>query len=175
MSHLETRKAQELLISAEDIRNILSYDPASGLFLWKVDRSYRVKAGYKAGHVTPLGYHAIEIAGRKFMAHRLAWLIVSGKWPAFDIDHLNGDRLDNRIENLREASRSENCSNKLSRCDSKSGVKGVFWNKKLSKWQAQISKNGKQIYLGVFETMDEAKAAYRRAAAELHGPFARPS
>lgn len=108
-----------------------------------------------------------------YAAHRLAWLIVTGRWPEHTIDHINGDPSDNRFCNLREATAAENLRHRGIMKSNKSGVKGVHWFKQYNKWRAIIVARGKQIFLGHFDNIEDAKAAYRQAAVELHGEFAR--
>jgi hypothetical protein len=99
--------------------------------------------------------------------------MIYGRWPRKGLDHINGCRDDNRIENLREATQSENMANVPRLKTNKSGVKGVSWHAGGRKWQAHIQKARKQHYLGLFETLEEAAAAYQEAAHRLHGSFAR--
>ena len=99
--------SKERLLSHERLREILDYDPSSGVFRWKKSR-YRNRIGAKAGYHNPNGYRAIQISGIACLAHRLAWLYHHGRWPAQALDHLNGIRDDNRIENLEEVSIREN-------------------------------------------------------------------
>lgn len=129
--------------------------------------------GSIAGCVAPSGYVLINIDGRLFRAHRLAWFYVYGEWPVADVDHINRGRADNRIVNLREASRSQNLANK--RCDerNKSGSKGVSWDKERGLWAAFIKKDKKSRFLGRYKTKQEASAAYWQAATTLFGQFAR--
>lgn len=152
----------------EDVRDLVNYDPQSGVFRWSITRSSSVIAGRVAGSVHPEGYRIIKINGKNYAAHRLAWFCVNGAWPDEMIDHINGVRGDNRICNLRLANRFQNASNKRSF----SGMKGVTFFKEQKKFRAQIMAKGKRMHLGLFATADEAHAAYRKAASELHGDFA---
>lgn len=168
MNPITSRRYQESAADTDLIRRFFGYDPVNGRVVWLADKG-RARKGEEAGSVTSLGYRSLEIAGRKYQTHRVAWLLMTGSWPAFDIDHIDGNRLNNSFSNLREANRSENCQNRKVRSGSVSGAKGVYWHKKNHKWCASI--RGK--YLGSFKTIDEASEAYRRAAKELHGQFAR--
>jgi hypothetical protein len=114
------------------------------------------------------GYRRIRVLGKLYWAHRLAWLYVHGDWPPDKIDHINGDRKDNRLMNLRAASDSENMQNVGMRSDNTTGVRGVTRRK--SRWIAQITAGGKTHYLGVHETAEEAHRAYVEAKTRLH-PF----
>ena len=110
-------------------------------------------------------YRRIQLDGRKYKAHRLAWLYLFGEWPKGQIDHINRNSLDNRIANLRDVSQSENQHNRPEQANNTSGVKGVHWHKQKMRWQAAIRINGKLIHLGLFGTKEEA--AYARFHAEL--------
>jgi len=107
-----------------------------------------------------------------YKAHRLAWLYVHGEWPPEQLDHINGQRDDNRVENLRSATRAENAGNSKRRADNTSGFKGVYWNAQRSKWQAKIRRGQLEKHLGLFVCKEDAAEAYRRAAADVFGEFA---
>ena len=148
----------------------LLYDPHTGVFRWAVNRRGKSLAGCIAGSLHSTGYVHISLCGRLYKAHRLAWLFVYGTWPTCHIDHINGDKQDNRIANLREATRSENRQNlRLPYKNNKSGLMGVSAEK--SRWRAVIHKDGRQNRLGSFATPQEAHAAYLEAKSVLH-PFA---
>jgi hypothetical protein len=119
------------------------------------------------------GYWHVGVDGDEYKAHRLAWLFVHGEWPAGRLDHENGDTADNRIANLRPVTHSQNIANSRLRRDSTSGFKGVSFYTSAGKWGANINKDGRRHYLGLFNTPEEAHAAYCEAACELHGEFAR--
>jgi len=160
------------MLTQEELKETLDYDPESGIFRWKVAKGLRVKVGDIAGTLHPNGYRYIKINGKRYLEHRLAWLYVHGEWPEDMIDHINGIKDDNRIENLRESTRSENGMNRSKQINNTSGYKGVTWNKAAQKWHTQIMINNKQKYLGYFDSPEEAYAAYCKAAEELHGEFA---
>jgi hypothetical protein len=160
------------VITAERLRELLAYDPTSGGFAWRVDRGGLAKAGQIAGSRNGIGYVNIRVDGRDYSAHRLAWLHVTGAWPAGQIDHINGVRDDNRIANLREATNAQNQWNRAHQ-GSVSGFKGVKWCKIQRKWRAELRKDGRKIHLGRFATAEEAHAAYCAAASEHFGEFAR--
>ncbi len=156
------------LVTATRLRSLLSYNPDTGRFGWLVDRNAKSKAGDPAGCEGSQGYIDLTVDGRKYKAHRLAWLHFYGQWPTKDIDHINGVRGDNRIKNLRLVSNEENSwnRNKANR-NSRTGVIGVSvckWNPEL--FVAALHKNGKQKFLGRFRSIAEAKAAYEGAKAE---------
>jgi len=160
------------MLTAERLHDLLNYDPLTGIFYWRVNRS-NIKAGSVAGHPTLRGYITIRIDHLPYQAHRLAWLYTYGSWPTDQIDHANRIKTDNRIANLREASRSENLRNSARRSDNTSGFKGVSWFPKAQKWGALIAINNHRIFLGLYDTREAAAAARREAADRLHGQFAR--
>lgn len=155
-------------LTAEALRSVLNYDPVSGVFTWRAPVARSVSVGDVAGSRATQGYLQIKVSGRPYMAHRLAWLYVHGKWPADQVDHRNGDRTDNRIENLRECSQGENGQNLAVYRSNTSGLTGV--THRAGQWRARIDVGGKQKHLGWFRTAEDASAAYLRAKAELH-PF----
>lgn len=159
-------------ITASYVRQILDYDPETGIFVWRVKRNNRIPAGSVAGRDNGLGYIRIGINGRNYKAHRLAWLITYGQWPSKHIDHIDGNRANNMISNLREASVSQNSMNRKLSIINTSGYKGVYWHTQVYKWQARIMIHGKAKHLGLFDTAEEAHAAYCLAADRLHGEFA---
>ena len=154
-------------LTAEQLRSILDYDPETGIFTWKVRTSTSVKVGDVAGCLGGGGYLLIQLQSRKYKAHRLAWLYMCGSWPKDQIDHINRDRADNRISNLREVSHKQNHQNRSKPSNNTSGHSGVSWYRRDSKWQATITHNYKDIHLGCFATIEEAIAA-RKAAEKLY-------
>lgn len=144
----------------ERLRQKYLYDPETGVFTRNTSWGRR-KAGDVAGCISPQGYRYLVFNGRATPAHRLAWLWVHNEWPSGDIDHINRDRLDNRIENLRCVSRSVNCHNIPAR--GHSGEKGVTASSKGKRWDARIMINRKPIYLGQYATKEEAAAARKGA------------
>ena len=162
------------LPTIERVREVLSYDPDTGVFIWRMDRGRTARAGHKAGWVNQDGYIRIETLGAAMMAHRLAWFVTYGMWPKEELDHINCNRADNRLVNLREATRAENTRNARTPVRNTSGFKGVSFHKRMGKWQAQIQ-NGKVIFLGYYDSPEEAHQAYVMAASRFHGDFARAS
>jgi hypothetical protein len=148
----------------------LHYDPMTGVFTWKV-RAGRARAGDVAGYLDYLGYRTIRLRGGLHAAHRLAWFYVHGEWPPSGIDHKNGQPDDNRIENLRPATQSLNNANAKRRRDNTSGFKGVSRHQD-GKWLAQIQAAGRNRYIGLFASPEDAHAAYMSAAKEVFGEFA---
>lgn len=145
------------------LKELLNYDESTGIFTHKKRRSGVPVAGAKAGcRVKNLDggiYEVITLDRKSYKAHRLAWLYCYGSMPAMQIDHCNGDSLDNRICNLRDVSPSENCKNRTLITTNKTGVNGVSWNKKESKYQVTIMHERKNINLGMFDNLEDAKEA----------------
>jgi len=165
-------------LTAEYVREILDYDPVTGVFKWKWRDDVRKRdnsryAGKAAGSVQPDGYVKITINKRLYRAHRLAWLFVYGEWPQKDLDHRDGDRANNRIANLRPATSQENNRNVGLRADNTTGIKGVYWRTDRGKFRAEIRTDGKHLHLGSFDTLAEAIAARIAAEIEYFGPFRR--
>lgn len=178
--------ATRQLPSPEVLRQLLRYEPETGKLFWKergpewfvTKRSHAswntMYAGKEALTASnKLGYRSGALLGNSVKAHRLAWAIFYGAWPSAEVDHINRDPGDNRIENLREASKSENAQNRIARKDSVSGLKGVKKVRGYQKWSARIMIDGKRKYLGYFDTAEEAWAAYRDASEKYHGEFGR--
>jgi hypothetical protein len=151
---------------------LLHYDAGSGIFTWKRPRP-KIVVGQVAGTIVKSGHRRIEIDAVSYGAHRLAWLFYYGKWPRIDLDHVNGKPDDNRIDNLRLATRSQNVMNGKLRSDNTSGFKGVHWNKLENRWKAQIRKKGTPPVIRSFIEKQEAIDFYKTTAVELYGSFAR--
>ena len=156
------------MITAERLRELLTYDPETGVFRRRIARvGGKAAAGQIAGTIRKdSGARQICLDCKVYLAHRLAWLYMTGKWPKDQIDHCNVNPSDNRWVNLREATPSQNGANKRVQ---RAGLKGVVFHKQKQKYMAQI----KSEYLGLFETEHEAHDAYLRAAKEMYGEFAR--
>lgn len=154
--------------------DVLSYDPVSGHFYWKVCRRKEL-VGRRAGRVLPDGHRQIGVDGRKYYAHRLAWFYVMAEWPSGDVDHRDLRKDNNAFSNLRQASRSQNLANTGPGKRNASGVKGVSFVRARGRWQASICVKGRSFFLGQFATRDEAASAYATAANDMFGEFARPT
>lgn len=158
-----------MTITQARLKELLDYDPLTGLFTRRVCVRYRpFKIGDVAGTVNKLGYVIIQIDGRLYKAHRLAWLYTTGEFPKECIDHINRCAGDNRWENLREATHAQNMQNKRMRKDNVSGYVGVSWKSESKKWYAQIDVDGRCIFLGYFADPEAAYRAYLAAAAIHH-------
>jgi len=147
-------------LTVERLRELLHYDLETGVFTWRIRPAYNVQIGDLAGSQDTKGYIRIQIDGKLYKAHRLAWFYVTGAWPVNQIDHRNGVRNDNRFSNIREADHYLNAQNqRRPRSDNTSGFLGVSWSKAERKWDARIMTNGKSCFLGLF---DCPKAAYQK-------------
>jgi len=156
----------------EEVARELEYDPGWGLFQWRIRKAGRDFGPFFAGSADANGYRVIRLNGKLYFAHRLAWLLSTGAWPANQIDHKDGNRSNNRISNLRECTNQENMLNSKLYITSASGIKGVHWHSKARKWEAQTYINGKKSYLGLFESIDDAKDCVMKAREKNHGEFA---
>lgn len=157
------------MLTQEQLKELLHYDETTGLFTWRMALSARVRIGAVAGWAEKAGYIRIKICGRSYFAHRLAWLYVNGELPPAELDHINRVTDDNRIINLRPATRSENQKNSKIFSTNTSGYKGVCWNKEYRKWQVDAMLNGKKYRLGYFPTAEQASDAYQAFARQHHG------
>lgn len=155
-------------ITQDVLKSMFDYDANTGMFTRKSGRT-NAKSHSRAGSLGSDGYASIYICGRNIKSHRAAWMYVYGVWPERDLDHINGDRCDNRICNLREATRAENTQNigRAYKNNKSSGVLGVYLHA-CGKWQAKIQVNKKSKSLGLFDSIEDASAAYKKAKSELH-------
>jgi len=153
----------------ETIKSIFDYDPDTGIFRWKVAPGKKIKKGQIAGGINTQGYVRISTKYGLLRAHRLAWYITYGYLPK-ELDHINHNKSDNRICNLRECTRSQNRANTLPHKNRK--YKGIYFDKRCGKYRVQIGHNNKLYYLGRFDTPELAARAYNAKALELFGEFA---
>lgn len=150
-------------MSLDTVKNYISYCPDTGIFIWLKTYS-NAKKGQVAGSLHG-GYIRIKFKGKNYLAHRLAWWWITGEMPE-EIDHINQLKHDNRLLNLRPATRDVNGKNYPMKSNNKSGVNGVSWHKGRQKWQAYISVDGKRKYLGLFESLEDAENTRNKANKE---------
>lgn len=162
-------------LTANLLREFLQYNPKTGIFNWRKTPVNQVNAGDEAGWLEAKGYRRICVDGGRYLAHRLAWLYMTGEWPNDQIDHINMLKDDNRWSNLRSANNSQNQGNTFKRNHNTSGHKGVYWHKRKQSWHASISINSRLKFLGYCKTKKEAADLYAAAAKEYFGEFARAS
>jgi hypothetical protein len=165
------KDAQELL------NKMLDYNPTTGVLRWKVER-YRKHKGDVAGCIYKTqdkNYWRINVSinYRRYLAHRLIWLMVTGKWPVEELDHMDRDATNNRWDNLREANHQQNGKNRSLKVTNTTGINGVSFDKKKGNYRARIMVNHKDIYLGNFDTVAEAAAARKVASKRYFGAFSR--
>jgi hypothetical protein len=154
------------MITQAELKELLHYDPETGIFRWRHARkNNQIKPWGVAGSITDWGYMQIEINNKGYKSHRLAWLYITGEWPEHEIDHHDGVPSNNAWKNLRLATRKQNQENLGLFRNNTSGYRGV--SKKNKKWQAYVSNNRKKIYLGYFDTAEEAAQAAAAKRAEL--------
>ena len=173
-------------LTAEIAREFLDYNPETGKLYWKprdesifADTGNGQKENANTWNTLYAGKEALTalngegylhggILGRAYKAHRVIWLLTFGEWPSGDIDHINGDKTDNRIINLREVSKQQNSRNASRRSDNTSGAVGVSWSKTRTKWRAQIRISGRLVHLGYYRDYERAVAA-RKSAEQEYG------
>jgi hypothetical protein len=149
-------------VTFDFINNLIDYDKETGILTWKKTKNHNAKKGREIG-TTAFGYRLVVIDQKRYQCHRLAWLLSTGHWPEFEIDHINGNRSDNRLSNLRDVPGGKNLENlKAARCHSSTGVLGVFPYYS-NKFISRLVVKGKIIRLGVFDTIEEAHRAYVEA------------
>ena len=158
-------------VTHERLVSLMSYDPETGVFRWKQRTSNRARLDAPAGGQHGTGYLRVNIDGRRYFMHRLAWFYVYGEWPPEEIDHIDGVRSNNAISNLRLAAHRENSQNQpFLRSTNTSGFCGVSWSKPHGKWAAYIHEGGKKRHLGLFDCEVEAAKSHVAAKKEVH-PF----
>jgi hypothetical protein len=150
------------------LRELLTYNPVTGWFVRRIPRSGH-SVGERAGSLNQNGYRAIQIDGRIYLEHRLAWFYVYGYWPGLQIDHRNRITDDNRLCNLRAATRTQNTVNSSVRCTNRLGVKGV--SLRCGHYVARLNRGNHMTHVGTFDTIEEAKAAHDARHRELYGKF----
>jgi len=159
------------MLTQAELKTQLHYEPSTGVFTRLVSNNTRFLVGTVAGCQHHSGYNHISISKRIYEAHRLAWLYVHGQFPANQLDHKNGQRSDNRLDNLRLATHAQNVQNQVKPSkNNKSGYLGVCWSKSNSAWAAQIKVSGKILQLGRFADPTVAHQIYL-AAKRVHHPY----
>jgi hypothetical protein len=164
-------KVDKPAITAEQVWALLDYEPSTGVFTRRVRTASRHQVGDRADFVVTggrlRGYSRVSLMSQRFLAHRVAWLYMHGEWPSMEIDHINGDKSDNRIANLRNVSPGINSENRRKpRVDSKTGILGVQAHQ--GKWATRVQVSGQSIYIGVFDTPEQAHVAYVEAKRKHH-------
>lgn len=148
----------------EEVAAVFQYDSMTGI----VSRN-----GDESGYIMGAGYRLLSLRNRRIYAHRVAWLLMTGVWPTVEIDHANGDKSDNRWCNLRLATRQQNARNQSITSRNTSGYKGVSFHARVGRWRAVIETDQGHRHLGYFDTKEAASIAYREAATEHFGQFAK--
>jgi HNH endonuclease len=157
------------MLTTDRLKRLLDYSAETGLFVWKLYRGSTIKPGDVAGSDKGNGYVQIRVDGTLCLAHRLAWFYVTGSWPLREIDHINGDRSDNRFANLRDVSTSVNGQNaRRARSCNSSGLLGVSFDKSKNRFAAQITTDGKHTMIGRYKTAAEAHAVYIEEKRKAH-------
>lgn len=172
----KVRHAVAPLIECDRLKTLLSYDPITGIFIRISCRQRPDLVGEQAGGINRNGkstYIQIYLDGRNYHAHVLAWFWMTGSWPTVQVDHEDCDGTNNRWDNLRQASQSQNNANQRLSVANTSGYKGVHWNSHAGKWAASIQRDGTSHHIGYFIDPQKAHAAYLSKAKEFFGEFAR--
>lgn len=154
------------------LHSILRYNRKTGVFTWKAKTSRKTVIGAEAGGIDCAGYRVIGYNGKTYYAHRLAWLYCHGYWPK-QIDHKDGNRANNSINNLRECSHAQNIYNAKKAKNNSSGYKGVSWHRSAGKWEAYICADNRKQYLGLFDSAKEASNAYLDAVKKIEPEYVR--
>jgi len=159
-------------LTADRLRELVLYEPETGRFFRRTHTKVS-KPGDETGRPRSSGYSSASVDGIKYYAHRVAWLYVHGAWPAGVIDHINGDRSDNRICNLRDVAHTDNLQNVWAptKKHGRGSHLGVHYSKRINRWIAQIRSDGKTRHIGCFVDEQEAAAAYLAAKRQLHAGF----
>jgi hypothetical protein len=161
----------DMTITQKRVQELFDYHP-DGKLLWKKRTGPRSNPNEAAGSLTPQGYLRVKFDKKNYLIHRLIYLWHTGKMPVF-VDHKDQNKANNKIENLRPATKSQNNCNTKLRKDNKSGFCGVHWHKATNTWAAQINVNNQGLHIGLFDDKEKAAIAYNEAAIRLHGEFAR--
>lgn len=168
--------ARQVTLSIDELNSLFILDPEKGILRWRIFRSSMAEAGQVVGSKSGNGYLQVKIKSRvPYLVHRVIWAMHYGEWPTGSVDHINRDVADNRIENLRMATASENSRNRKLHSTNTSGYKGVVWVARVKKWRSQIIIHGVYKHLGYFSEKQDAIDAYSAGSALYHGEFGRIS
>lgn len=159
-------------MKTEVIKQLFDYDAQAGHLYWRARGRGRVKTR-PAGTLLSTGYIGVVVGKKRYLAHRICWVVQFGEWPSDQIDHINGNKADNRLCNLREATNFQNGKNTRTHINNTSGVCGVTYDKVNKRWRSLIKVNGKQIHLGRWPSFEEAVAARKEAESQYFGKWAR--
>ncbi len=162
---------KHLLISLEELKRLVRYEPETGLFYSRVTTCSRRRKGQRLGGLSSRGYLKFTLKGRSYTASRVAWYYMTGRDPKRHIDHINRVKTDNRFANLRLATNAENCRNRKLSKRNTSGFTGVTWDRDAEKWRASIRVDGKLLSFGRFSDINDAMAARRAAELEYFGSY----
>ena len=154
------------MITQEQLKECLHYEPETGVFTWRNHMCNRALKGAVAGGLSGYGYPCIRVQGRRYPAHRLAFLYMTGRFPPEQVDHINHVRDDNRWRNLRAVSHAENGKNVSLLSTNTSGHNGVYWSKLHSKWHVKMKVNQKDIHIGLYDSLEDAVKARADANTE---------
>lgn len=160
-------------LEVEQLDALFVYDPFTGSLKWRTTKGSRAQAGSEVGYNHGPGYRRVEIDGVGYMVHRIIWCMVYREWPTFFVDHENLDKADNRLDNLRPATRSQNAYNRPRACNNTSGVKGVSWHKQKQQWYARVAHAGKTVFAKAFDFLEDAERAVIAIRYKLHKEYAR--
>ena len=158
-----------MTITQDQVKDLFEY--RDGELYWKISLAHKIKINDMAGSINNGGYKRVGVNNKDYLNHRLIFLMHYGFLPA-EIDHIDGNKVNNNIENLREATRSENNCNVRTRADNTSGVKGVCWHKRDKKWQVRVTVNGKEKHFGIYHDIEVAKFIAETMRYKYHGKFA---
>lgn len=156
-------------LTQERLKEVLHYSPDTGVLTWAAKTSRKVVVGSSAGSIRVDGYIHVGVDGTRYLAHRLAWLHVYGAWPTKHLDHVDGDRSNNSMRNLRVCTDAENGQNRKGpNANSRTGYLGVTYDRRYGTYSAHITRQGVKTHLGTFSTPEEAHQAYLAAKARYH-------
>jgi hypothetical protein len=162
-----------MVLSQARLLQLIHYDPETGEFRWRTPTSACVTIGQLIIQNKKSRYLRIQIDGKRYYAHKLAWLYVYGELPRHKLDHRDCNSFNNRIKNLRRATQAQNCKNRSVSRNNKSGTSGVYWHNRSSRWRAILHCDNKRIWIGAFRSKEEAIEAIKEARLKYHGEFAK--